>query len=87
LQWRIVHSSHGAKQRIGEIASDHSADLCYLAHRPKSVEPRHQGLLERRRDGLDVALLAALQQEPGYLLDEQRHPAGALSHAINDFLG
>jgi hypothetical protein len=34
----------------------------------------------------DAALLAALQQESRYLLDEQRHPAGALGHAIDHFL-
>jgi hypothetical protein len=44
-------------------------------------------LLECRRHGLDAALLAALQKEPGYLLDKQRHAPGALSYTIDDFLG
>ena len=43
-------------------------------------------MLQRRRDCLDAALLAALQQEPRYFLDEQRYAAGALGHAINHFL-
>ena len=73
-----------AKEPIGEAASDHRADLRHLARGAEPVEPRRQRLLQRRRDRLDAALLAALQQEPRHLLDEQRHAAGARGDIIHD---
>ena len=86
LQRRILHPGHGAQKRIREVASDHGADLRHLARWAEPVEPRRQRLLQCRRDRLDAALLAALQQEPRHFLDEQRHAAGALGHAIDHFL-
>ena len=66
------------RRRVGEAAADHRADLRHLARRAEPVEPRHQRLLQRRRNRLDAAaLLAALQQQPRHFLDEQRHAAGA----------
>ena len=72
---------------VGEAAADHRADLRHLARRAEPVEPRHQRLLQRRRDGLDAALLAALQQKPRHLLDEQRHAAGARGDVVHHLRG
>jgi hypothetical protein len=33
-----------------------------------------------------AAFFAALKQKAGDLLDEQRHPAGALAHAVDHLL-
>ena len=70
---------------VGKAASDRSADLRHLARRAEPVKSRRQGLLECRRDRLDAALLATLQQEPRHFLDEQRHAARALCHALDHF--
>ena len=68
---------------VREAAPDHRADLRHLARRAEPVEPRHQRLLQRRRDRLDAALLAALQQKPRHFLDEQRHAAGARGDVLD----
>ena len=74
-----------AQQRVGEIAPK-TAPICATSRAsPKPVEPRRERLLKRRRDGLQAAVLAALEQEARDLLDEQRHPAGALAHALDHF--
>jgi hypothetical protein len=84
LQRRIIHSGDVVKQSIGEAAADDRADLRHFARRAEPVEPRHQRLLQRRRDRLDAAAsLAALQQEPGDFLDEQRHAAGARGDVLD----
>jgi hypothetical protein len=44
--------------------------------------PRRQRLLQRRRNGVYAALLAALQQEPRYFLNEQWDAPGALVRKI-----
>jgi hypothetical protein len=63
------------QEAIGEAASDHGADLCHLTRWAEPVEPRHQRLLQRRRDRLDAAAsLAALQKEPQLLACGQ-HPS------------
>ena len=62
LQRRLVQLRDIAQQRIGEIASKHRADLRHLTRRPEPIEARGEGLLQGRRDGLNAALLAALQQ-------------------------
>ena len=60
LQRRVLHPCHRAQKPVGEAASDHRADLRHLARGAEPVEPRRQRLLQRRRDRLDAALLAAL---------------------------
>ena len=55
LQGCVLHPGHIADQAIGEAAADHRADLRHLARRTEAVEPRHQGLLQRWRNGLDAA--------------------------------
>ena len=85
LQRRIVHPGDRAQQAVGEAAADHRADLRYLARRAEAVEPRRQRLLQRRRDGVDAALLAALQEEPRHFLDEQRNAAGAGGDIVDHF--
>ena len=62
LQRWLVAFCDVAQQRIGEIASEHRADLRHLARRPEPVEARGKRLLQGRRDGLNAALLAALKQ-------------------------
>ena len=42
------------------IAPDHRPNLGHFARRTEPVEPRHQPLLQRRRNGLNAARLAAL---------------------------
>ena len=86
LQGCILDSRHVANERVGEPAADHRADLRYLARRAKPVQPRHQRLLQHRRNRLDAAAsLAALQQKPRHFLDEQRHaasPRGDVLHHV-----
>src|SRR6516162_3815565 len=76
LQGTVLHGGRGAKERVREIAPDDSTDLCDLARRAKSVEPRHKRLLQRRWNCLSAALFAVLQEKPRYFLDEQWHAAG-----------
>jgi hypothetical protein len=33
LEWRALHPGQGAKERLGEVASDHGCDLRHLARR------------------------------------------------------
>jgi hypothetical protein len=81
LEGEVLDLADSAEQRIGEIAPQDGADLRDFARVAKSVEPRGERLLQRRRDRLQAAGLAALEQKSGDLLDEQRQTAGALAHA------
>jgi hypothetical protein len=74
-----VDAAHVAQQRVGEISPQDGADLRHFACFAEPVEPRGERLLKRRRDRLQAAGLAALEQKARDLLDEQRHPAGALA--------
>ena len=55
---------YGAKEREGEAAPDHGADLRHLARRPEPVEPRHEssaskicsGFCQASRSGLSNSL-------------------------------
>ena len=88
LQCALVAADQRAQQRIGELAPDRRADLGDLPHRRPAVEPRHQRVLKRRRDGerrqgpvepIAVGVLdqdARLQHRLGELLDEQRVSVG-----------
>jgi hypothetical protein len=58
LQRRVFHPGERAEKAIGEATPNHRADLRYLSGRAKSVEPRHERLLQRRRDHVDAAFLA-----------------------------
>ena len=40
LQGSVLQIGHSTKQWVGEVASDHSADLRYLARWAEPVEPR-----------------------------------------------
>ena len=51
----------------------------------KPVQPSRERLLKRRRDRLQPAGLTTLEQEPRHLLDKERHAAGALAYAFDDF--
>ena len=77
----VVDPAHVAQQRVSEIVAQYRADLGDFARFAEPVEPRRERLLKRRRDRLQAAGLAALEQKARDLLDEQRHPAGALADA------
>ena len=62
LQRRLIDFGDVAQQRIGEIASKNRADLRHLTRRPEPIEARGERLLQGWRDGLNAALLAALQE-------------------------
>src|SRR5215469_14036486 len=47
VQRCVFHTYERAEKAIGEASSNHRADLRYLSGRAKSVEPRHQRLLQR----------------------------------------
>jgi hypothetical protein len=84
LQRALLEAGHGLEQRVREAAPQHCADLRGLARGAEPIEPRRERLLQGRRDRLRAALFAALQQEAGNLLDEQRDAAGALAHPFDD---
>jgi len=86
LEAGILDTADRAQQRIGEVPSQDGADLGDLARFAKPVEPRRERLLKRRRDRLQAAGLAALEQKTRDLLDVQRHPASALAHARDHLL-
>ena len=86
LKGPVADARDGAQQRVGEIAAEHSADLRDFARFAKPVEPRGERLLQRRRDGLQAAGLAPLEQETRHLLDVKRHSAGALAQAFHHLL-
>ena len=87
LEGGVVDPAHVAQQRISEIAAQHGADLRDFARFAEPVEPRRERMLKRRRDRLRAAGFAALQQKARNLLDEQRHPAGAIAHPLDHLLG
>ena len=86
LEGGVVDPADGAHERIGEISPQDGADLRDFSRFAKPVEPRCERLLQRRRDRLQAAGLAALEQKARYFLDEQRHAAGALANALDHFL-
>jgi hypothetical protein len=66
----VIDRGYSMEQGIGEIASQHRADLRDFARRPKPVEPRRERLLKRRRDRLQAAGFAALNEKASDLLNE-----------------
>jgi hypothetical protein len=89
IELRIVLVRDRTQQHVGEFAADDRAHLRDLLCRPEPVEPRHQRILERRRDrqarqaaGHPVAAAGALfedahlQHRARQLLDEQRDAVG-----------
>jgi hypothetical protein len=79
LEGGVVDRAHGAQQRVSEITAQYGADLRDIARFAERVEPRRERLLKRRRDRLQAARLAALEQKARDLLDEQRHATRALA--------
>ena len=77
----------GPQEGIGEIASQHRADLRDFARFAEPVEPCGERLLKRRRDCMQAAGFAALEQKPRDLLDEQRHAARAFTYALDNLRG
>ena len=83
LEGGVLDLADSAEQRIGEISPKDGADLRDFARFAKPVETRRERLLKRRRDRLQAAGLAALEEKARDFLDEQRHPTGALAHALD----
>ena len=79
LEGGVLDLADSSQQRVGEISPQHGADLRDLSRFAQPVEPRRERLLKRRRDRLQAAGLAALEQKARDFLNEQRHPAGALA--------
>ena len=86
LQRRLFDFRDVAQEQIGEVTSKHRADLRRLTRGPEPVEARGERVLQGQRDRLCAALFSALEKEPGHLLDEQGHAAGALAHPLDHVL-
>ena len=86
LKGNVLDPAYSAQQRTGEISPQHCADLRHFARFAKPVEPRRERMLKRGRDRLQATGLATLEQKARDLLDEQRHPAGALVHTLDHLL-
>ncbi len=98
-QFRVGESAQGAlqvrfgdrmdrvKQFVGKFAADYGADLDDFLGRPQPIQPRHQRVMQGRRNLAPRKLcVAALEHRPRQLLDEQRHAAGALDHRRDGLL-
>ena len=72
---------------VGKFAAKYGADLDDLLGRPQPIQPRHQRVMQRRRDLARRKLpIAALEHRPRQLLDEQRHATGTLDHQRDGLL-
>ena len=84
----LAHRGDPCDQLVAELAPDRRPDLCDLLDRLESVQPRHQRVPERGRDGNAmggahvfvmisyVLELARFEDGLGQFLDEQRHTIG-----------
>ena len=82
-----------------KLAPNRGADLHHQPDRRQAIEPRHQRIVQGRRDGegrqcpvehISVAFLAqqaALDDALGQFLDKQRHPVGAIGDLGDDIVG
>ena len=50
LDLLVGHARHGRQQLVGELATDDAPDLRHRLKRGVLIQPRHQRVLERRRD-------------------------------------
>ena len=87
-----LHANHGGQQLGRERPTDHGGDLRHVLRRPQMIEPCAERLGEGSRDGqalpcrsaLRTAIRSArLENGPGELLDEQRHPVGPRDQLAN----
>ncbi len=79
---------HGVQQFIGKFAANNRADLDHLLGRSQPIEPRHQRIMQRRRNrATREPAVATFEHCPRQLLDEQRHPAGPLDHRRYGLIG
>ena len=98
VERRFVHRRHSPDQVVGEFAPQGGADLGNLPRARKPIKPRHQRILQSRRNcrlqqrsGQPViprllAEHARLDDHFEELLDKQRH-AVRLRHDVPDDLG
>jgi hypothetical protein len=94
LQLLLRPVSDRGEQLVRELAADHGADLGKLLDRGQPVEPRHQRIVQVRRDrkrrqrARKLVMIASIGHEarfehcPGQLLEEQGHAVGTLQDLI-----
>ena len=84
----LAHRGHRRDQLVAELSSNRGPDLRNILHGHEAIQPRHQRVPERGRDGdgvrsaTVVVAVARLLELPGFenglgeLLHKQRHPVG-----------
>ena len=80
LQLALLQRPDRLQHLVREFAPEDRAELCDLADRRESIEPRHQHVLQRRRDG-HVRERPHERVAPFALLDEAR-----VEHALRELL-
>ena len=81
LEIRLANRGDRVEQCVGKIAANHGADLRNLLGRPQPVQPRHQRIVQGRRDLAPCEpRTAALEHRARQLLDEERHSSSAIDH-------
>ena len=95
VEVRLAHGRYGRQQLVGEFPADSRSDLRHFLHGDEPVEPRHQRVVQSRRDPQAVhgpgELVAGARVHDQWrlhhrlreLLDEQRD-AVALVHDLPD---
>ena len=95
----LRESSERGDGAMVEAAADDRRGLRHLLHRLQPIEPRHQRVVQRRRDrqraqrAVQVIRVRALAQHArfddrlGHLLDEQRHAVGLRGDLVEQRLG
>ena len=95
----LWHRHDRSKQLVIELAANTGSDLGHLLDRSKTVKPRHQRIVQRRRDrhgrdwpGEHVAS-AGVAEDPGFkhglreFLGEKRHTLGPRQDLAEDLGG
>jgi hypothetical protein len=97
LQTILVQATHGSQQIVRELTPDCGTDLGHLLDRRKTIQARHQRILEgrgnrqRRQGAFELPVITGVSQQTGFqhrlgqLLDEQRHAVG-LGHDLRGHL-
>lgn len=69
------HGGNGGKEPVGELAADNRCELCDLLDRAEPIQPCHQRVTQRGRNG-EGLVCSRLQRGTGEFLDEQRDAIG-----------
>jgi hypothetical protein len=95
-QCLLVPRSDGLQQFIGKLAPQRGSELRQALHCRQAIQPRHQRIVQRVRNGQGgqgtgelIALLprleqAGVQDHLGQLLHKQRHAIGLGHHLRHD---